>query len=45
MKSQKILITGGSRGLGKELVVQFLDQDCEVHVVGRNSNSEISRQN
>ena len=41
MKSQKILITGGSRGLGKELVVQFLDQDCEVHVVGRNSNSEI----
>lgn len=41
MKSQKILITGGSRGLGKELVVQFLDQDCEVHVVGRNSNSEM----
>ena len=41
MKSQKILITGGSRGLGKELVVQFLDQDYEVHVVGRNSNREI----
>ena len=41
MKSQKILITGGSRGLGKELVLQFLNQDCEVHVVARNSNSEI----
>ena len=42
MKSQKILITGGSRGLGKELVVQFLNQDCEVHVVARNSNSELN---
>ena len=36
MKFQKILITGGSRGIGRSLVDQFLKENCEVHVVSRN---------
>ena len=36
MKFQKILITGGSRGIGKSLVDQFLKDNCEVHVISRN---------
>jgi short-subunit dehydrogenase len=36
MKFQNILITGGSRGIGRSLVNQFLKDNCEVHVVSRN---------
>ena len=36
MKFQKILITGGSRGIGRSLVDQFLKENCEVHVISRN---------
>lgn len=35
MKFEKILITGGSRGIGKALVDIFLNDNCEVHVVAR----------
>ena len=33
MKLQKILITGGSRGIGKELVNLYLEHGFEVHFV------------
>ena len=35
MKFKKIVITGGSRGIGKALVDTFLYNNCEVHVVAR----------
>ena len=35
MKFKKIVITGGSRGIGKALVDTFLNDNCEVHVVAR----------
>ena len=45
MKLQKILITGGSRGIGKELVNLYLEQGCEVHIVARDFNGEITTPN
>lgn len=42
MKLQKILITGGSRGIGKELVNLYSKQGCEVHIVARNFKEEIN---
>ena len=45
MKLQKILITGGSRGIGKELVNLYLEQGCEVHIVARDFNEEIKTPN
>ncbi|OUW40706.1 MAG: hypothetical protein CBD35_00825 [Verrucomicrobia bacterium TMED175] len=45
MKLQKILITGGSRGIGKELVNLYLKQGCEVHIVARNLKEEIKTPN
>jgi len=45
MKLQKILITGGSRGIGKELVNLYLEQGCEVHIVARNLKEEIKTPN
>ena len=42
MKLQKILITGGSRGIGRELVNLYLKQGCEVHIVARNFKEEIN---
>ena len=35
MKFKKVIITGGSRGIGKTLVDHFLKEKCEVHVVAR----------
>lgn len=45
MKLQKILITGGSRGIGKELVNLYLKQGCEVHIVARNLKEDIKTPN
>ena len=42
MKLQKVLITGGSRGIGKELVNLYSKQGCEVHIVARNFKEEIN---
>ena len=42
MKLQKILITGGSRGIGRELVNLYLKQGCEVHIVARNFKEKIN---
>lgn len=36
MKFEKIVITGGSRGIGKALVDLFLKDNCEIHVIARN---------
>lgn len=36
MKFQKIIITGGTRGIGRALVDKFLQEDCEIHVIARN---------
>ena len=40
MKFEKILITGGSRGIGKALVDIFLNDNCEVHVVARSFSNQ-----
>lgn len=45
MKFQKILITGGSRGIGRSLVDQFLKDNCEVHVVSRNFKNKPKNSN
>ena len=45
MKFEKILITGGSRGIGKALVDIFLNDNCEVHVVARSFSNQPSDSN
>ena len=35
MKFKKIIVTGGSKGLGRALVEQFLGSNCEIHVIAR----------
>ena len=40
MKFEKILITGGSRGIGKALGDIFLNDNCEVHVVARSFRNQ-----
>ena len=45
MKFQKILITGGSRGIGRSFVDLFLKDNCEVHVVSRNFKNKPENSN
>ena len=40
MKFEKVLITGGSRGIGRQLVKIFLNKGSEVHAVSRNFHDE-----
>src|SRR5215213_6313272 len=35
LKSQRILVTGGSTGLGKEMAAKFLELGAEVFICGR----------
>ena len=40
MKFEKVLITGGSRGIGRQLVKIFLNKGSEVHAISRNFHDE-----
>lgn len=38
MENQRVLITGGSRGIGKEIVCAFLEQGAEVHFISTSAS-------
>ena len=38
MENQRVLITGGSRGIGKEIVCAFLDKGAEVHFISTSAS-------
>ena len=42
MKFQKILLTGGSRGIGRALLDLFLEDGSEVHVISRKFEDKTS---
>ena len=35
LKNKKCLVTGGTRGIGKEIVTQLLNEECDVLAVGK----------
>ena len=41
MKFEKIIVTGGSKGLGRALVEQFLGSNCEIHVIARGFENQL----
>lgn len=38
LKGKRVLVTGGSRGIGKAIAKAFLDEEAEVGIVARNYN-------
>jgi NAD(P)-dependent dehydrogenase (short-subunit alcohol dehydrogenase family) len=36
---KKVLITGGSKGIGLEIVNEFINEECDVYVLARDSDS------
>lgn len=36
---KRVLVTGGSKGIGLEIVKEFLARECEVYVLARNNSS------
>lgn len=40
MNFQKIIVTGGTKGIGRALIDQFLQKNCEIHVIARNFKSQ-----
>ena len=45
MNFQKIIVTGGTKGIGRALINQFLQKNCEIHVIARNFKNQPERDN
>lgn len=45
MNFQKIVITGGSRGIGRAFVDQFINHAPEIHVISRNFHDQLPNSN
>jgi len=43
LKGKKALVTGGTKGIGLAITKEFLDLDCEVLVVARNTKSILGK--